>query len=384
MPNLASSPSPVWDIFCRVVDNFGDIGVCWRLGRQLAAEYGLEVRLWLDDPSVLAKLRGQASPLPWEPRNFKVLAWEEATRGASPGVVVIEAFACEPPPEFVERMAHQKKAPLWINLEYLSAEDWIEGCHGLPSPHPRLPLRKFFFFPGFTASSGGLIREKGLLAARDALQGNPSALQDWWRSLGGEDPWAERFNLSLFGYELPGLPGLLASLAGGPRVARLLVPESRVLPAVRAWFGRVDGHPGAVMERGALRCHVLPFLPQPEYDRLLWACDFNVVRGEDSFLRAQWAGRPLVWQIYRQAEDSHLVKLGAFVDRYLEGAEPAFATAVRDLYQAWNLGVDLAGPWQAAVPHLPQWQAHGRRWAAALSSQTDLAQRLVQFSKGKL
>jgi hypothetical protein len=20
-----------WDIFCRVIDNFGDIGVCWRL-----------------------------------------------------------------------------------------------------------------------------------------------------------------------------------------------------------------------------------------------------------------------------------------------------------------------------------------------------------------
>ena len=26
-----------WDIFCSVVDNFGDIGVTWRLARQLVA-----------------------------------------------------------------------------------------------------------------------------------------------------------------------------------------------------------------------------------------------------------------------------------------------------------------------------------------------------------
>ena len=40
---------PDWDVFCRVIDNFGDIGVCWRLARQLAGDFALHVRLWVDD-----------------------------------------------------------------------------------------------------------------------------------------------------------------------------------------------------------------------------------------------------------------------------------------------------------------------------------------------
>ncbi|MBY0444112.1 MAG: elongation factor P maturation arginine rhamnosyltransferase EarP, partial [Burkholderiales bacterium] len=37
-----------WDIFCRVIDNYGDIGVCWRLARQLSFEHGFAVRLMVD------------------------------------------------------------------------------------------------------------------------------------------------------------------------------------------------------------------------------------------------------------------------------------------------------------------------------------------------
>ncbi|HET9045379.1 MAG TPA: elongation factor P maturation arginine rhamnosyltransferase EarP, partial [Casimicrobiaceae bacterium] len=37
-----------WDVFCKVVDNFGDAGVCWRLARQLVAEHDLAVTLWID------------------------------------------------------------------------------------------------------------------------------------------------------------------------------------------------------------------------------------------------------------------------------------------------------------------------------------------------
>jgi uncharacterized repeat protein (TIGR03837 family) len=385
----AASPIPpssaqVWDLFCRVVDNFGDIGICWRLGRQLAAEHGISVHIWLDDHGALAKLRGADRALPWEPHGLSVLAWDEARRVISPGEVVVEAFACEPPAEFVEKMTHQNKASLWINLEYLSAEDWIESCHGLPSPHPRLPLRKFFYFPGFTASSGGLIREEGLLAERDAFQGDPAAIQTWWWSHGGRDAWSERCNLSLFSYEVPGLAGLLDELAAGERPVRLLVPEGPVLSGVLVWFGRDQGGPGTVLERGALRCQVLPFLVQPDYDRLLWVCDFNVVRGEDSFLRAQWAGRPFVWHAYRQDADTHLVKLQAFLARYLAGAEPRLAVAVTTLHQAWNRDQALRGPWVQAVAHMPAWTAHGRDWAAGLAGQTDLAQRLVQFSERNL
>jgi uncharacterized repeat protein (TIGR03837 family) len=379
-----ASPLPVWDLFCRIVDNFGDIGVCWRLGRQLAAEHGLAVRLWLDNPGALAKLRGANRPLPWEPGGLRVMAWDEAGSVAAPGEVVIEAFACEPPAEFVQKMTHQNKAPLWINLEYLSAEDWIEDCHGLPSPHPRLPLSKFFYFPGFTATSGGLVREAGLLAERDAFRGDPTAVQAWWQGLGGRDAWVGRRNLSLFSYELPGLAALLARLAGGKEATRLLVPEGRVLPGLLQWFGQSQAGPGAVLERGALACQLLPFLTQPDYDRLLWACELNVVRGEDSFVRAQWAGRPFIWHVYRQEEDSHLAKLEAFLGRYLAGAESYLASAVAALHQAWNRDQALDGAWERAVAHLPGWTRHGQAWAAGLAGQTDLASRLVRFAKSHL
>lgn len=368
-------------MFCRVVDNFGDIGICWRLGRQLAHEHGINVRLWLDDEDALTKLRGQKGRLPWEPEELRVLPWQLATEVASPGAVVIEAFACEPPGGFVEKMTHQNNAPLWINLEYLSAEDWIETCHGLPSPHPRLPLRKFFYFPGFTERSGGLIRETGLLARRNAFQTDPEGREAWWRTLGGDDPWAGRFSVSLFSYEIEGLPEWLERLAGGQRPVRLLVPEGRVLPALLQWFGQPLARPGDALERGSLRCHLLPFMTQPEYDRLLWACDLNVVRGEDSFQRAQWAGRPMVWHVYRQEEETHLVKLDAFLQRYLADTDPALATAVATLQRAWNRGFSIAAAWTALEPSLVAWRRQATCWADRLAEQSDLAGRLVKFSK---
>lgn len=45
-----------WDIFCSVVDNYGDIGVTWRLARQLAAEHDLDVRLWVDDLAAFVRV----------------------------------------------------------------------------------------------------------------------------------------------------------------------------------------------------------------------------------------------------------------------------------------------------------------------------------------
>ncbi|MCK6396780.1 elongation factor P maturation arginine rhamnosyltransferase EarP, partial [Zoogloea sp.] len=175
-----------FDLFCRVIDNYGDIGVCWRLARQLAAEHGHPVRLWVDDLRSLQPLLPESDPGATaqtqhgvEIRHWPTATGEEFTENWSAdaadavGDVVIEAFACELPPAFVAAMAAiatQARPPAWINLEYLSAESWAEDCHGLASPHPTLPLTKYFFFPGFGERSGGLLRESELLARRDAVQ----------------------------------------------------------------------------------------------------------------------------------------------------------------------------------------------------------------------
>ena len=289
-----------WDIFCSVVDNYGDIGVTWRLARQLAAEHGVTVRLWLDDLGAFARLCPQAdrhAAQQWR-QGVEVCQWPLPWQPVQPADVVIEAFACELPAAYVAAMAARPQKVLWLNLEYLSAEDWVEGCHGLPSLQSN-GLQKFFFFPGFTAGSGGLLRERDLLDQRRAFQAYPLARAAFLQGL-GVAPIAGARLVSLFAYENRALASWLEVLAADTRVTQLLVPEGRILADLQAWLGCTALVAGDHQRRGQLHVGVLPFVEQDQYDRLLWSCDFNAVRGEDSFVRAQWAGRPLLWHIYGQ------------------------------------------------------------------------------------
>ena len=215
-------------------------------------------------------------------------------------------------------MAAREPKPVWLNLEYLSAEDWVEGCHKLPSPHPSLPLTKYFFFPGFTEKTGGLLLERDLLARRDAFQSDAAAQERYWRSLGVPERVAGELRVSLFGYENEAMDDLLRAWEQGTQPVTCLLPEGRSLPQVAAFFGQPAGKAGDVWQRGQLRVHVLPFVEQERYDELLWACDVNFVRGEDSCVRAQWAAKPFIWQIYPQHDGVHLEKLQAFMNLYCD------------------------------------------------------------------
>lgn len=360
-----------WDIFCAVVDNYGDIGVCWRLARQLAAEHGAEVRLWVDDPASLARIWPAVSATAENQRvaGVTVWRWREPFAAVEPAEVVIEAFACELPPAFVAAMAAQARPPLWLNLEYLSAEDWVAGCHGLPSPQPGHSLVKYFFFPGFGAGTGGLLRETGLMAQRRAF--DAEAQRAFLAGLGVEAAGAHR--LSLFAYENTAVPSLLSALAAGPQRWLALVPEGRVLGDVAHWLGETVAA-GSRLRRGALELAVLPFLTQADYDRLLWCCELNAVRGEDSFVRAQWAGAPLLWHIYPQQDGAHRAKLEAFLAVYA-GGQPLLARANR----LWNTGGDLGMAWRAMAEQWPALQRRAAQWADGLAAQPDLAASLVRF-----
>jgi len=190
-----------WDIFCRVIDNYGDIGVCWRLARQLAGEHGLSVRLWVDDPDSLKPMAPALdTQLPAQiVDGVKIVRWMEDFIVDQVADVVIEAFACELPTAYITAMANSAYRPHWINLEYLTAESWADDCHGMASPHPTLPLVKHFFFPGFSAKTGGLLRERHLLADSEAKQA--SATLD------------EPLEISLFCYDTAPVGALLDCLA---------------------------------------------------------------------------------------------------------------------------------------------------------------------------
>lgn len=360
-----------WDIFCNVVDNYGDIGVSWRLARQLASEYGMHVRLWVDDLESFIRLcpEGRKVDSQWL-KGIEVRHWISPFPEAVPGEVVIESFGCRLPDVFVEKMASMEKKPVWINLEYLSAEDWIEDCHLMPSPRP--PLVKQFFFPGFTPKTGGLILERGLFdKRREFLEDCKEA---YWRTLGIDS--GGRLKISLFCYENPVLDSLLDAWASGNEAILCLVPEGRAGAQARRHFG--DGP----SSRGNLEVRFIPFVEQEKYDLLLWACDINFVRGEDSFVRAQWAQRPFVWQIYPQGEDAHLKKLSAFLDRYCENLPDSSSAAVRKTWLAWNGFGDVGRSWKLFSNARTMLEAHGKDWAGKIS-RNNLASNLVDFASGK-
>lgn len=358
------------DIFCRVIDNYGDIGVCWRLARQLAREHGWRPRLWVDDLRVMARLAPAVDPKAAAQRvdGVDIVHWTRPAPPLEPGDAVIEAFACDPPAEFVQRMGDRIHPPVWINLEYLSAEDWTESCHALPSPQPG-GLRKFFFFPGFTPATGGLLRERSLLAERDALQADPAARTAFLRGAGLPEVHAEERLITLFCY--PDAPvSVLADVLASDRTPTLLAIPPGVAPHL------------AAPPRGALRVVRTPFLSQPDYDRLLWSADFNFVRGEDSFARAQWAGRPMVWHIYPQAESAHVDKMQAWLRRY-PAPDPAGV-----LQTAWNgdAGAERLPQLLATAlspPTFALWREAAQAWSRSLALQTDLATQLANFCQAR-
>lgn len=340
----------LWDVFCRVVDNYGDIGVCWRAAADLASR-GEHVRLWVDDPRALTWMAPLGHPA------VEVLQWSDGPTQQSAGDVVIEAFGCDPPADFVARMAASDRPPVWINLEYLSAEPYAERSHGLPSPQlsgPGSGLTKWFYYPGFTARSGGLLREPGLMRRQAAFDAGA-----WLASRGVQARAGER-RVSVFCYEQPLLPELLDQLAAQPTLLIATAGEAS------AQVSRVLG---PSMARGGLRAISLPYLPQPEFDALLCACDLNFVRGEDSFVRAQWAAKPFIWQIYPQHDGAHAAKLDAFLDRFGANAE------VRAFSFAWN-GVNGPLP---ALPDLAPWQLRCEAWREDLLAQPDLSALLIRF-----
>ncbi|MGE8306205.1 MAG: elongation factor P maturation arginine rhamnosyltransferase EarP [Pseudomonas kermanshahensis] len=373
-----------WDIFCTVVDNYGDIGVTWRLARQLVDEHDLAVRLWVDDLNAFVPMcpGADATALQQWQHGVDVRQWPAEWLPVEPAEVVIGAFACQLPAHYVEAMRARPKPPLWLNLDYLSAEDWVEGCHGLPSPQPN-GLRKVFFFPGFTEKTGGLLREGDLLARREAFAQSAEARQAFLQRL-GVHPEAQARLISLFAYENTQLGNWLDALAADTQPTHLLVPQGRILADVAHWLGEPGLAVGDVRLRGSLTVQILPFVSQDDYDRLLWACDFNAVRGEDSFVRAQWAGRPMLWHIYVQEENAHWEKLEAFLAHYRQGLSDDAADALVALWRAWNMDNDVGQAWQAAQRHWPELQQHARDWAARQATRPDLAMTLVQFYRNWL
>jgi uncharacterized repeat protein (TIGR03837 family) len=347
----------LWDIFCTVIDNHGDLGVCWRLTHQLR-DAGQRVRLWVDDASALAWMAPTATQEPC----IEVKAWAQACDAATlaalpPADVWVEAFGCEIPEAFVAHaVASRHQQPAWINLEYLSAEDWVPRMHGLPSPVMSGPAKgwtKRFFYPGFTPGTGGLLREADLLQRQQTFD------RAAWRQRHAPQLQPGGRLISLFCYEPAALPQLLLQLVGTPD--HLLVTPGRPLAAVQQALAGMAQQP---------RWSALPYTDQNGFDDMLWACDLNFVRGEDSLVRALWAGQPFVWHIYPQDDNAHHAKLAAFLD-WLQAPD-----SLRAFHLAWNSVGDGKLP-QLTPETLRSWAQTIQSARQRLFAQSPLVDQLI-------
>ena len=338
-----------WDIYCWVIDNYGDVGVCWRLARALVAR-GHGVRLFINDPA----------PLQWmatteDRAAIAVHAWPTDVSDAPVGYcsdVVIEAFGCQLPRKTEAAIAASAHT-VWINLEYLSAESCAAANHGLASPVMAGPAKgctKWFFYPGFTPETGGLL--------------GPTTDEHMPWPLSPDD----RLRVGVFSYECAALTNLHA-LASDAQL-HLYAAAGRSGEALKAQFGPSPA-----------RTDLAP-MSQQAFDGFLSAMDLNIVRGEDSLVRALWAGRPFVWHIYPQTDGVHLAKLTAFLD-WLNPPNP-----VRALHAVWNgpaRAEEFPARWAAATA-APCWQAWCEavsRARARLCAQPTLIERLEAFVASK-
>jgi uncharacterized repeat protein (TIGR03837 family) len=350
---------------------------------------GLSVRLWVDDLHSFQRICSEVETDQEIQlrRGVEIRQWAGVFPEVMPAELVIEAFACDLPERYVMSMVSKKNKPVWLNLEYLSAESWVSGCHCLPSPHPYLKLVKYFFFPGFTANLGGLIIEHDLLARRDEFQADVALQNIYWDKLAVPPRKPGEVRVSIFSYESPWLSALLTSWSRGPLPLTCLVPEGRILPQIAHFLGRQHISVGEVVEVGSLRVYVLPFIEQDEYDKLLWACDVNFVRGEDSCVRAQWAGKPFVWHIYPQHDGVHMKKLHALLELYCIGLEKECVRALITLWNVWNsdekyekkTADSIDDIWRNLIVNQEIIEAHAIKWAENLS-RNNLALNLLDFS----
>lgn len=379
MPSEKKSPQICW-LFCSVIDNFGDIGVSWRLAQMLTRELGWQVHLWVDDTAALLALCPDLPATPCTHQHITVRTWQaeraEGLDNAPPPHIVIETFACDLPPDVLAVIRRYR--PLWLNWEYLSAEDSNEKLHALPSPQAD-GLQKYFWFMGFSERSGGLLREQDYETRRlfnehtfrKTLQ-LPAKTAPEWLLFGYHSPvWAEWLTM----WQQAGQP-LTLLLAGGQIIDSLktagAIPQNALIEN------------GSVFQTASVKLVKIPFIPQSDFDRLLHLSDGLIIRGEDSFVRAQFAAKPFFWHIYPQEESVHIDKLHAFWHKayadYPQNIQIAHQSLSDELNGATALTAEQRlAAWQTLQQFAHLWQQSAADWKNRLFRQPSAIEKLAKF-----
>lgn len=356
---------PSIDIFCRVIDNFGDAGVMWRLARAMRRE-NFRVRLIIDDPATLTYLAGVPKDCPPESigksEEITVIGWDKewdhGKCSLEPADVVIEGFACRLPLDYEKRLALHP--PKWFNIDYFSAEDWIEGCHLMPSIDPATGLVKINYFPGVTARSGGLIIERDYEKKEKAFKNQQRP--------------GSSCKILFFAYPYGPIRSIAHALNHSDWPIELSVTQCE------AGHLLVDALQSFDAQKVSIKN--LPFVAQQDFDQLLWNSDVAFIRGEDSAARAMIAGVPFLWHIYHQDDDVHMVKLKALQKRY----RPYFRDS--SLYESWcnlqealNCGSFDADLFKTMLSGIDHWKEATSAFSRDLRKLGSLSEKLSEIIK---
>lgn len=357
------------DLFCKVVDNYGDAGFCFRLARRLTellptfhhfTSSSPRIRLFCDKPELIQLFAGSPLLSQMQLLGFELLLWQEAeqliTRTPYPDVV-LETFSCELPRAYTDLLIK----PLIINIEYLSAQTWTHSVHGLASlPSHSQSIKRYFFYPGFNEQTGGILGQ-----FQENLSSNEQKLS--FKAFARENTT----RISIFNYGGKSFIEFVNQVQESSQPVDLFICHGKPQEAISDYLGSPFIQPVSL---GQLKLIPTPFITQDEYDALLSFCDLNWVRGEDSFLRAQWAAKPFIWDIYPQEENIQQEKFNAFLDIYLHNTQAPLREALTRMMQKH--------PVSQWWDQLELMAIHARNWKNQLLQeqiQGDLGQRLMEF-----
>jgi len=287
------------DIFCNIIDNYGDIGVVYRLAKELEKR-GNEVRIFVNKLNDVSKIIHNFNPqldyqkinnisfLNLENFNINQCAW-----------VIIEAFGTDIPDSYINNLKESSK--LIINLEYLTAESWAFDFHLKSSISPKPHMEKYFYMPGFHENSGGIILDENYLNLVEKMKNNKEIFFNKFYSYLNITYNPNVYYINIFTYNWD-FDSFIKNLGKSSKKFIFFILDRR--------FQIPDNLPQNI------QIYELDYIKQEDFDIYMNLSDFNFIRGEESIIRAILSEKPFIWNIYPQEEDYHFVKLQAFLDLY--------------------------------------------------------------------
>lgn len=317
-------------VLCRVVDNFGDIGVAYRLVKSLvelgrkSEEDKAKINLVVDDMEAFSKINNRINPsLSFQEMDgMCIYAWNDydfCYRQFSGGnnvhlQVILELFQCGRP-DWMEKILFDEDLNHTVNIimiDYLTAEDYAETFHCLESLTRRKKVQKVNFMPGFTEKTGGLILGK-----------------EFERKTSG-DKKCEKILFFCYDRIDNGWLPVVRAVNSLKNETELLVAQGK---------GMISFMEAASQIKEKERHFVLKqlsFMNQEEWDELMISCSFLFIRGEESLSRACLMGIPFVWHAYPQSDEYQLVKVNALLERMRRHFKPDDFEAVRKVWIDFN------------------------------------------------